>query len=112
MVCQACFLTWGCESPVQLDGGEGLAKRKGICRPPAEYASHIGARRGIISGATAAEVQQVAQGHPDVLGSNSWSVPQILTISLNGRSTLLTERVAMMSETIADEGTPSADEVE
>ena len=29
-VCQACLLTRGCESRIQLDGGEGLAKRKGV----------------------------------------------------------------------------------
>jgi len=29
-VCRACFITWGCESPTQPDGGEVLAKRKGV----------------------------------------------------------------------------------
>src|SRR5208283_2789773 len=28
-VCRACPASWGCKSPVQPDGGEALAKRKG-----------------------------------------------------------------------------------
>src|SRR5471030_195023 len=27
---RACATAWGCESPAQPDGGEGLAKRKGV----------------------------------------------------------------------------------
>src|ERR1700722_12736534 len=30
VVCLACSIAWGCKSPSQPDGGEGLAKRKGI----------------------------------------------------------------------------------
>jgi len=30
VVCRACSIAWGCKSPSQPDGGEGLAKRKGI----------------------------------------------------------------------------------
>lgn len=29
-VCPACLIAWECKSPIQPDGGEGLAKRKGI----------------------------------------------------------------------------------
>ena len=31
---RACAIAWGCESPVQPDGGEGLAKRKGVVVRP------------------------------------------------------------------------------
>src|SRR5659263_97784 len=30
IVCRACPTAWGCKSPGQPDGGEGLAKRKGV----------------------------------------------------------------------------------
>jgi hypothetical protein len=30
IVRRACATAWGCKSPVQPDGGEGLAKRKGV----------------------------------------------------------------------------------
>jgi hypothetical protein len=30
VVCRACSTAWGCESPAQPDGGEVLAKRKGV----------------------------------------------------------------------------------
>ena len=30
VVCPACSIAWECKSPVQPDGGEGLAKHKGI----------------------------------------------------------------------------------
>src|SRR3954447_6653952 len=29
-VCRACSTAWGCKSPTQPDGGEVLAKRKGV----------------------------------------------------------------------------------
>ena len=29
VVSRACSIAWGCKSPSQPDGGEGLAKRKG-----------------------------------------------------------------------------------
>src|SRR5215813_7315949 len=32
VVCPACSIAWGCKSPVQPDGGEGLAKHKGVIR--------------------------------------------------------------------------------
>src|SRR5215831_3587232 len=30
VVCRACSTAWGCKSPTQPDGGEVLAKRKGV----------------------------------------------------------------------------------
>src|SRR5208337_2007336 len=30
VVCPACSIAWGWKSPVQPDGGEGLAKHKGV----------------------------------------------------------------------------------
>jgi hypothetical protein len=30
VVCRACLTAWGCKSPAQPDGGEVLAKRKGV----------------------------------------------------------------------------------
>jgi hypothetical protein len=30
LVCRACSIAWGCKSPAQPDGGEVLAKRKGV----------------------------------------------------------------------------------
>src|ERR1700751_4513577 len=32
VVCPACSIAWGCKSPIQPDGGEGLAKHKGSHR--------------------------------------------------------------------------------
>ncbi|MEM9826384.1 MAG: TadE family protein [Planctomycetota bacterium] len=101
-------------------------------RQTAEHASYAGARVGIISGASANDVRTAAQVHLDALdirdavvevtpatiqeettlvsvsvtipmAQNSWGVPNFLTTSLTGRSTLLTERAAMvMSESIAE----------
>jgi hypothetical protein len=30
VVCPACSIAWGWKSPIQPDGGEGLAKHKGV----------------------------------------------------------------------------------
>ncbi len=30
VVCHACSTAWGWKSPIQPDGGEGLAKRQGV----------------------------------------------------------------------------------
>jgi hypothetical protein len=30
LVCRACLAAWRCKSSTQPDGGEGLAKRKGV----------------------------------------------------------------------------------
>src|SRR6516162_5885981 len=40
VVCRACSTAWGCKSPTQPDGGEVLAKRKGVAarqRPKAAW---------------------------------------------------------------------------
>jgi Flp pilus assembly protein TadG len=96
-------------------------------RQSAEYASYLGARQGIISGATAADVKTAAENHltavsikkakvkvtPSTItdktktvvvevtipiADNSWGVPTFLTTSLKGQSTLLTERPSAMMQ--------------
>ncbi|MEM8913365.1 MAG: TadE/TadG family type IV pilus assembly protein, partial [Planctomycetota bacterium] len=59
-----------------LLGGLELS-RVTMLRHSAEYASYLGARRGIISGATAADARQSCQDHLDDLGVRN----AIITVS-------------------------------
>ncbi|EGF29247.1 TadE family protein [Rhodopirellula baltica WH47] len=96
-----------------------------MLRHSADHAAYIGARRGIITGATAENVEEVVQGHMDAIGirdatvtvipeeiteattqvevevgvplaMNTWISPELFGKNLKGRARLLTERAAMV----------------
>lgn len=96
-----------------------------MLRHSADHAAYIGARRGIITGATAENVEEVVQGHMDAIGirdatvtvipeeiteattqvevevgvplaMNTWISPELFGKKLKGRARLLTERAAMV----------------
>jgi hypothetical protein len=96
-----------------------------MLRHSADHAAYIGARRGIITGATAENVEEVVQSHMDAIGirdatvtvipeeiteattqvevevgvplaMNTWISPELFGKNLKGRARLLTERAAMV----------------
>jgi len=116
---------------VILMGGMEMS-RLAMLRHSADYASYLGARRGIVSGATDADVRAAARTHLENLGvrsavvtvtpspiteaatfvrvgvaiplaDNGWVVPRYLGGSIEGQTTLMTERSAIvMSEAVPE----------
>jgi len=114
-----------------LMGGMEMS-RLATLRHSADYASYLGARRGIVSGATEADVRSAAVRHLENLGvqnaeitidpvpiteettsvhvrvaipltDNSWVIPKYMTTSVHGETTLLTERSPIvMSHAVPD----------
>ena len=65
VVCRACSTAWGCKSPAQPDGGEVLAKRKGVA-----------ARRGLKEAWSKAATRRTETGYEAVQVGRADDLPR------------------------------------